>query len=766
MSTSALNMVELSEINIRIRDLKAYMEENPLLWQQPAYCWAIKAMLWRFNGLLTGPIDAIDESTREPGTQSKVVANAEDSSTLQASDPAGLGVYQKEDSILDDTLGITASRSSIDRLEDSDHVTTRHSDNQPSLCPTTSSDESPLNADRSSITDDESHRGEDTTCTKTTSTAERDEPSKMKKKKKKKKKSKKKKIAVGDSTEEAILTTIEARHTPALVLPMAKDSVSPVSSMPDRLMTSSDAGTNCSDQIVATTTFSETEKTALQGELDWRELRLTLDKALEELKPKPIEDLRQQINEELRCIKIMEESKQQTIEDLKAEHQKALAELTNKHEATKFENYSLKADRNKKLEKLRKENSTLRGMSSDLEQEQLPPDIVIGHAEELDNMIRHQCHIIAYEKSPKTYERVNRKEEEDDEEKPSTRLRFVFKTLQGEPSWNITTYPYMSNGAKKLCKVMKKIRVSNAILRTRCQWYWNQLHEAAQAKRETLASLLAMENSAILLEAETFDLKERIRELEKSLNIKKHSPGIRAINREKKVMQEKFGVLGLTIRELNDEVYGLKQDNSKLDEMNKLLLKKLAAGELLQIDKLANALWEEELMTKRLSSKVQELQGKVKTLEKERATLEPLIEIGVAVRKRFFEQAKFSIPLAEIFSPADHKIIKEGNDRCHRAYCLTDAALFKLFYLSGSTNETFYHRIYRVNPHADVMSLPVKLRQALDSNASIETVRVINNSTTSQELRTEAEQLFTSIVDCWNANPREDIFDANEEVKG
>ncbi|KAF7902159.1 uncharacterized protein EAF01_007457 [Botrytis porri] len=101
------------------------------------------------------------------------------------------------------------------------------------------------------------------------------------------------------------------------------------------------------------------------------------------------------------------------------------------------------------------------------------------------------------------------------------------------------------------------------------------------------------------------------------------------------------------------------------------------------------------------SSKIQELQAKVVTLEEERTILEPLIEVGVAVRKRVFEQAKYAVSLGEIFSRADHKIIREGNDHCHRAKCLADAAIFKLFYLSGSSNEALYNKIYYIDSQAD-----------------------------------------------------------------
>ncbi|TGO83025.1 hypothetical protein BPOR_0716g00010 [Botrytis porri] len=425
MSKSALNMAGTPEINDGIRDLKAYMEENPSLWQQPAYRWAAEAMLWRFNGLLT------------------------------------------------------------DHKEEEEEI-------------------------------------------------------------------QKKKTTVGNSTVEAILTTVETGHSPTSVPPMAKEYVLTASSMLDQLMALSDAGINSSDQAVATSTFSETEQIAILEELDKILLKCKSADAPEELRPKPVKDSRLQFIEELRYSNILEESRQQSIEDLKAEHQRVLADLTKKHEAIKFENRNLKVDRNKELEELRKGNSTLRGMSSGLEQE-------------------------------------------------VTQLR---AELQLKPS-----------------------------------------------------------------------------------------------------------ALEWATSELKDEVYRLKRDNSKLIE----------------------SLLGEQLKTNMSSSKIQELQAKVVTLEEERTILEPLIEVGVAVRKRVFEQAKYAVSLGEIFSRADHKIIREGNDHCHRAKCLADAAIFKLFYLSGSSNEALYNKIYYIDSQADVMSLPLKLRQALDSNASIRTVPVINDSTTSLE---------------------------------
>ena len=243
------------EIKIGLADLKAYLENNPLSWQQPAQRWAIGAMLGRFNDLLTDcidfdilqnkelletffhcsktitssiesvgieAIDTLDKSNMEPEMLSKVFENAEDSSVPQASNTAGMSpknltsdsnfstedamaspadplslgteIDQKQDSILEDTPSLTGSRSSVGLSEDIDHLITRHSENQLSLDPTKTSDEIPTNTDESSIVYGESHGVEGTTYVKTTNTAEPDEPPKMEKKNKNKKKSKRRRV--------------------------------------------------------------------------------------------------------------------------------------------------------------------------------------------------------------------------------------------------------------------------------------------------------------------------------------------------------------------------------------------------------------------------------------------------------------------------------------------------------------------------------------------------------------------------------------------
>lgn len=126
----------------------------------------------------------------------------------------------------------------------------------------------PTNTDGSSIVHGESHGVEGTAYTKTASTAEPDEPPKMEKKSKNKKKSKRKKTVTRDATEEGILTSMEISNSPTLVLPMAKDDVSPVSFAPDRLMAPLDAEASSPSQALVRTTVSETDQSALPEKLN------------------------------------------------------------------------------------------------------------------------------------------------------------------------------------------------------------------------------------------------------------------------------------------------------------------------------------------------------------------------------------------------------------------------------------------------------------------------------------------------------------------
>ncbi|KAI9646157.1 hypothetical protein NHQ30_005597 [Ciborinia camelliae] len=806
-------MAALTEFAIRLAAIKAYIEENQSLANQPAHLWAIEAMLMNLKGSLTDGITfeilqdrghleeiftcsnaitsiienlrfstlhPVDKSNSELEAQSLVMENREEFSASQSSNYSAveLDAHMGGDSTLGNSLhrvdnvsndipknlplenssgqvvghpaidnrdvhiaqNITAESASIV------HNTRDTSSQYTTLSPhqLTNSGETRLVVDETPLADDIPLKDEDASCETTPSKADCSEESKPKKKKSKKKK----KTASQNSTEEAAPTPLKAGYVP------------PAEPMPVQtqfsLAAELDSSVRAASMVIDSKTDQKVETTPDSNVIDWKPYQ---------------EDTFQR----------MKAQSQKVIEQLKAEHQKALVDLTKKYEAIKFENSNLKTNRNKELEKFRKENSVLCETSSGLKKEvadlrdeieslkstsakerpQLPPEVITGHAEELELIIRYQCSIVAYEKD--MHDQIHRGFVVDDEES-SIKNKFRFETLQPPTLEDITNYRYLSEGAKKLCKIMKRIRISNAILRRRCEWYWDELGKAAETKRRVSASLRLMEYSAISFEAETFELKENIRRLEKNLNIKKPSPGARAVAREKTVMQGKVEALEFKIRVLEQELSESRRGLVSVREHRDMLFMDIATNKPRQSANIEKELHEERYKVTRLNGRVEELEGKVKVLEKERIIVEPLIEVGVAVRKRFFEHARSTIYLGQERGRANHKIIREGNDRCHRAYLHTDAALFKLFYLSGTADKDLYFDIYGTSVDRDATNYPMKVRQALDHYANIKTVQVINDSTASQNCRGEALILFNSILDFWSEHQQREVVDASEEV--
>ena len=101
---------------------------------------------------------------------------------------------------------------------------------------------------------------------------------------------------------------------------------------------------------------------------------------------------------------------------------------------------------------------------------------------------------------------------------------------------------------------------------------------------------------------------------------------------------------------------------------------------------------------------------------------DPLLQIGVAVRKRFLEQARATIPVGEEFfeddtnhardphpvnlptededtwGKPDRSVIEKGNIAAHRGNCEADAALFDRESMEGGEYEQLYKRMYRMDP--------------------------------------------------------------------
>ncbi|KAJ8065637.1 hypothetical protein OCU04_006312 [Sclerotinia nivalis] len=145
--------------------------------------------------------------------------------------------------------------------------------------------------------------------------------------------------------------------------------------------------------------------------------------------------------------------------------------------------------------------------------------------------------------------------------------------------------------------------------------------------------------------------------------------------------------------------------------------------------------------------------------EAEWAKRKPLFDVGVAVRKRFLEQSKSTLPYREAQSVPDHTIIREGNERCHRGNAIADAALFEFGFLTGPDNETAYRDVYHIWAD-DVANHHQEIIEAMELCANIGTVKATRAS---QEYRNEAFQCWNSLIALRETCQTEEDFIVNPD---
>jgi hypothetical protein len=156
------------------------------------------------------------------------------------------------------------------------------------------------------------------------------------------------------------------------------------------------------------------------------------------------------------------------------------------------------------------------------------------------------------------------------------------------------------------------------------------------------------------------------------------------------------------------------------------------------------------------------LQKDIRALNERAELLRPLVDIGVATRLRFLQQARRTVhkhPLSE----ADKVFIKNGNVAAHGGNGLADAALFK-GYLVAKNNivAQVFKDLYHCEPsdYLDQNEITI-LRRMLDCEATIMTVQKANKSNESAALRKEhfklldklyAAQKKSSSITAWEQN--------------
>jgi hypothetical protein len=132
------------------------------------------------------------------------------------------------------------------------------------------------------------------------------------------------------------------------------------------------------------------------------------------------------------------------------------------------------------------------------------------------------------------------------------------------------------------------------------------------------------------------------------------------------------------------------------------------------------------------------VQKNIKALNLRSDILKPLVDIGVATRLRFLQQARQTIHKHRI-SEADKVVIKNGNIAAHGGNGPADAAVF-MSYLVSKTHvlaETFKD-LYHCKPSEYLdQNETIMLEQMLDCEATIMAVQRVNKSNDSPGLRAE-----------------------------
>jgi hypothetical protein len=130
-------------------------------------------------------------------------------------------------------------------------------------------------------------------------------------------------------------------------------------------------------------------------------------------------------------------------------------------------------------------------------------------------------------------------------------------------------------------------------------------------------------------------------------------------------------------------------------------------------------------------ARIKELQLRVEQLERERDLKEPLFKIAVAIRLRYLEHAR--VPLFNVHSSKlNQELIKSGNAAAHHGIGSVDASLFQgdiLCNVPKAAKQNFirtFNDLYKSEP-ANHGSMPSKMVEAIDCEATIRTLVVVSN---------------------------------------
>jgi len=293
---------------------------------------------------------------------------------------------------------------------------------------------------------------------------------------------------------------------------------------------------------------------------------------------------------------------------------------------------------------------------------------------------------------------------------------------------------------------------------------YKQEKEFADKERKRLGALLTAETRKTTelsrqvkdLESESSDLREQIG--------KTDSEAAEAVN-----LQHEYNDLSRKYDSLKDDLALLK---NKMGDLEKKFLQQRQELTSLKttLEKTEKDLIASKSLVQKRNKKVNGLEKKVKDLENERDICAPILEkgvdIGLRFLERFLEQAR-----QEVFgltrSQVDRLIIVDGNNTAHQGNGKFHAALFKGGFVSDDHTDAaleIYEKLYDITPF-EYGSLTPHHHRLIDCEATLLTLRAINNGDLSVELREEHDNLIHDIMEKYDEMEDED-FEEDSDVEG
>jgi DNA-binding transcriptional regulator of glucitol operon len=156
----------------------------------------------------------------------------------------------------------------------------------------------------------------------------------------------------------------------------------------------------------------------------------------------------------------------------------------------------------------------------------------------------------------------------------------------------------------------------------------------------------------------------------------------------------------------------------------------------------------------------------VSELEQTIKDMQPLADVGVAIRFRFLEQARETV-YALSREEVDRELIKKGNMAAHRANGRQDAALFKRGLLPADNRTNMwltFDYLYEAIPTTYPRHTP-RMERLMDCEATLKSLRRTREQYSATFERDEYERVRSFLATMYE-DVKQDRFEVDDKVKG